>query len=69
MRTLIVGGSGFVGSHLTPFLVKKGFDVTVMARRPERGPRFPSEVKTLAADATKPGTWQDEVPNYDGSST
>jgi uncharacterized protein (TIGR01777 family) len=65
MRTLIVGGSGFVGSHLTPFLVKRGFDVTIMARRPERGPHVPSTVKTLAADAAKPGTWQEEVPNYD----
>ena len=65
MKTLIVGGSGFVGSHLTPFLVEKGFDVTIMARRPEGGPWLPSGVKTLAADATKPGTWQDEVSNYD----
>lgn len=38
MKTLIIGGSGFVGSHLTPFLAEKGFDSTVMARRPERGP-------------------------------
>ncbi|MFW9998331.1 MAG: TIGR01777 family oxidoreductase [Candidatus Odinarchaeota archaeon] len=65
MRALIVGGSGFVGSHLTPFLVEKGFDVTIMARHPERGPRVPSQVKTLAADAVKPGNWQTEVPNYD----
>jgi uncharacterized protein len=65
MKTLIVGGSGFVGSHLTPFLVEKGFNVTIMARRPERGPGLPSEVKTLAADATEPGAWQGEVQNFD----
>jgi uncharacterized protein YbjT (DUF2867 family) len=51
-----------VGSHLTPFLAEKGFDITIMARRPERGPGLPEEVKTLAADATKPGSWQGEVP-------
>jgi uncharacterized protein (TIGR01777 family) len=65
MRALIVGGSGFVGSHLTPFLLEKGFDVTIMARRPDRGPKFPSKVKMLAADATKTGVWQGEVSNYD----
>ena len=65
MKTLIVGGSGFVGSHLTPFLIEKGFDVTIMARRPDRGARFPSAVKTLAADATKPGPWQEEILNFD----
>lgn len=65
MRTLIVGGNGFVGSHLTPFLVEKGFDVTVMARRPDRGAKLPSEVKMLAADATKPGEWQAQVTKFD----
>lgn len=65
MKTLIVGGSGFVGSHLTPFLIEKGFDVTIMARRPDRGSRFPSEVKTLAADATQPGSWQEQVRDFD----
>jgi uncharacterized protein (TIGR01777 family) len=65
MKTLMIGGSGFVGSHLTPFLAEKGFDITIMARRPERGQGLPSEVKTLAADATKPGAWQEEVKNFD----
>ena len=65
MKTLMIGGSGFVGSHLTPFLAEKGFDITIMARRPERGQGLPSEVKTLAADATKPGAWQEDVRNFD----
>ncbi len=65
MKTLLVGGSGFVGSHLTPFLVEKGFDVTIMARHPDRGPKPPPEVKTLAADATKPGEWQSLVSTFD----
>jgi len=65
MKTLIVGGNGFVGSHLTPFLVEKGFEVTVMARRPDRGAKLPSEVKMLAADATKPGEWQAQVQTFD----
>ncbi|MGC8660559.1 MAG: NAD-dependent epimerase/dehydratase family protein [Desulfomonilaceae bacterium] len=65
MKTLIVGGNGFVGSYLSPFLVEKRFDVTIMARAPEREARVPPDVKTLAADATKPGPRQEEISNFD----
>ncbi|MFH1117913.1 MAG: TIGR01777 family oxidoreductase [Pseudomonadota bacterium] len=65
MRALIVGGSGFVGTHLTRFLVEKGIDVAIMARKPERGPGVPEKVGLIAADATKPGKWQDEVGRHD----
>lgn len=65
MKTLIVGGNGFVGSYLSPFLLEKGFDVTIMARRPDRGAWSPAGVKTLAADATKPGPWQEEILSFD----
>ncbi len=65
MRALIVGGSGFVGSHLTQFLVRKGIDVTIMARKPERGPILAEKVGLVSADATRPGKWQDEVGRHD----
>ena len=32
-RVLITGGTGFVGKHLVPHLIKRGFDVTVGARQ------------------------------------
>ena len=31
-KILITGGTGFIGSHLTEILVKKGLDVTVFDR-------------------------------------
>jgi uncharacterized protein len=65
MKVFIAGGSGFVGSHMTRFLVDKGFDVTIMARIPERGPRLPEKVNVVAADATKPGEWQYTVGQHD----
>lgn len=34
MRVLILGGSGFIGSHITQRLVKRGHDVAVFARSP-----------------------------------
>jgi uncharacterized protein (TIGR01777 family) len=65
MNVFITGGSGFVGSNLTRFLVDKGFDVTIMARHPKRGRGIPTKVNLLAADSTKPGDWQKEVAGHD----
>jgi NADH dehydrogenase len=51
MRVLIVGGSGFVGTHLTRELVERDHEVTVLARTPEEAD-LPSEVETFAGDVT-----------------
>ena len=32
-RVLITGGTGFVGHHLVPHLIRRGFDVTVGGRQ------------------------------------
>lgn len=34
MRVLVIGGTGHIGSYLVPRLVRRGFEVTVLARRP-----------------------------------
>ena len=65
MKILISGGSGFVGSNLTTLLLEKGHDVTVMSRNPGKGSSLPPQVKTLAADAMKPGPWQAELALHD----
>jgi hypothetical protein len=65
MKILISGGSGFVGSNLTHLLLDKGHEVTVMSRNPGKGSSLPPQVKTLAADAMKPGPWQAELALHD----
>lgn len=35
MRVLVLGGSGFIGSHVVDVLVERGFRVRVLSRRPE----------------------------------
>ena len=66
MKALLTGGTGFVGTNLTTFLIDKGYEVTVLARNPQKGPKLSDGVKAIAADATKPGPWQDAVSEHDG---
>ena len=36
MRALVTGATGFVGSHLTQALIRRGDSVRILARTPER---------------------------------
>lgn len=38
MKTLVTGGTGFVGSHIVAALVANGHDVRLLVRRPEQVP-------------------------------
>ncbi|PSQ04138.1 complex I NDUFA9 subunit family protein [Halobacteriales archaeon QS_4_69_31] len=51
MNVLVVGGNGFIGSHLCTELVDRDHDVTVLARTPEGGD-LPGSVATHAGDVT-----------------
>ncbi|WP_436911198.1 complex I NDUFA9 subunit family protein [Halosimplex marinum] len=52
MNVLVVGGSGFVGTHLSEELVERGHDVTVLSRSPD-GEGLPAAVSTYAGDVTE----------------
>jgi NADH dehydrogenase len=51
MNVLVVGGSGFIGTHLSAELVDRGHDVTVLSRDPE-GEELPADVDTVMGDVT-----------------
>jgi uncharacterized protein (TIGR01777 family) len=65
MKVFITGGTGFVGSNLTRHLVDKGHEVTILARKEPAKRPFGPQVRYIAADATRPGTWQDAVAEHD----
>lgn len=53
-RVLISGSNGFIGSALTPYLAKKGFDVYALERYVSNRYNIPSnpKIKTVFADLT-----------------
>jgi uncharacterized protein len=65
MRVFIAGGSGFVGTNLTRFLVDKGHDVTILARRVRSEKKIARNVEYVTADGTEPGKWQEAVANHE----
>lgn len=72
MKVLIVGGTGHIGSYLTPRLVRRGFDVTVTARTAE--PKYAvsemgwNKVNWVLADRReeeKSGAWAERMAGLD----
>ncbi|MHA2374069.1 MAG: NAD-dependent epimerase/dehydratase family protein, partial [Candidatus Thorarchaeota archaeon] len=43
MRVLIFGGTGFLGSHLTPKLLADGHEVTVVTRHKDQIAKLESQ--------------------------
>lgn len=63
MKILAFGATGFVGGHLVPHLLERGHEVTVAARSGKAN--VPAGAKTIPADPTAPGPWQDLVAAHD----
>ena len=66
MNVLVVGGNGFVGSHLCAELVDRGHDVRVLARNPEDGD-LPDDVDTYAGDVTDYGSIEGAFDGQDAA--
>ncbi len=64
MKTVISGGSGFVGRHLAAHLVRTGHEVTV-ASRGRRRSGLPDEAELLTIDPYDPKAWENAIAGAD----
>ncbi|MGQ9571215.1 MAG: TIGR01777 family oxidoreductase [Thermodesulfovibrionales bacterium] len=58
MKILICGGTGFIGSHLSRYLLKQGLEVVVLARHKPK--RIPPGTQFVVADLLKPELFKQE---------
>src|SRR6188472_436290 len=61
-RVLVTGATGYVGGHLTPALLQRGFDVRCLVRDPRRA-ALPAGVEVVQGDVLSPATL---APALDG---
>ena len=65
MNILITGGSGFVGSNLSRFLLDEGHKIKAVGRSTPPQRFDPDNFQFIAADTTQKGPWQDELADAD----
>jgi uncharacterized protein (TIGR01777 family) len=65
VNILITGASGFVGTHLSRFLLEKNRSVTGIGTSRKHLLEQNEMFTWIPADTTKPGSWQDLVPKAD----
>jgi len=66
MRVLVIGGTGFLGTHLVPRLLERGHDVTVLARSRDRVADLESlGVRGVPGDLLQPESFMAGLPPQD----
>lgn len=65
MHHVVIGGTGFIGGHLVEYLVERGGQVRVLARRPERPTWLPATAELLSADINDLTTVAGLLPGAD----
>jgi len=65
MKILITGGTGFVGTWLSTFLLARRHHVVAVGRRPTQNAVDHKRFRYISADTTHPGAWQNEIASCD----
>jgi hypothetical protein len=65
MKVFITGGTGFVGTHLSRFLIDRGHEVTATGSSAAQRNIDHAVFNYVAADTTQAGDWQQALHNSD----
>ena len=65
MKALVVGGNGFIGSHLVDKLAESGWDVVVFDLRERRYEELPPQVQFIRGDLGQPYLIREAVTKVD----
>jgi len=66
MRVFLIGGTGFLGTHLVPKLLDHGNEVTVLTRSREKASRFESlGIKGVVGDLLEPQSFISSLSAHD----
>ena len=66
MKSLVIGGTGTVGSQVVRELVRRGVDVTVLTRSPDKVTRLPAGVAGVVGDLQCPTTVRSVFAGIEG---
>ena len=65
MKIFVTGGTGFIGTYVTRYLIDKGHRVTATGLRPTQDTIHHDRFEYISADTSRPGTWQEELAESD----
>ena len=66
MRVFVIGGAGFLGTHLLPKLLQRGYDLTVLTRSRERIPGLESRgIRGVVGDILHPESFMSGLTPHD----
>lgn len=66
MKILITGGLGFIGSHLSNYLLDQGHTVVAVGRAPTQNRISSDRYQYISADTTRAGDWQQALRDVEG---
>ncbi len=65
MHVFLMGGTGFLGSHLAHYLHAQGHTLSLLVRSEKKKGMFPSDCEVIGGDPLQPGHWQESAAKAD----
>ncbi len=64
-KVLVLGGTGFIGSYLIPYLSKSGYEIYLLTRNPEKAKKFSSKIKIIKGNPLQLKDWSEIAKKVD----